>query len=73
MPLILATVGAALLAYCVFLISGIGVAITAFAGIMLVVIAIYWWFLQTRNNAVLFHNVRREEHFELTQLLRNLK
>jgi hypothetical protein len=51
----IAALGAALLAYVVYLISGVGVAITAFIGIILIVAAIWYWFYETNKNLRVIH------------------
>jgi hypothetical protein len=52
MPIYTAALGAIFLAYVVWAISGLGLAVLTFLGIMLIVHAMYQWFLQTRNNSV---------------------
>lgn len=73
MPLPLAAVGAGLLAYVVYLISGLSVALVAFAGIMLIVIAIYWWFYETRANVITLIGIQNTQHYELMRAVHNIE
>jgi uncharacterized membrane protein len=73
MPYLLATAGAAMLAYVVFLISGTGVAVLAFAGIMCIVSAIYWWLLQALWNARAMHDIQSDQHYDALRMLYNIE
>lgn len=73
MPLPLAAVGAAILAYVVYLISGVGVAVLAFLGIMLIVLAVYWWFHDTRANAIALYEIQTDQHYELMRVVHNIE
>jgi len=50
MTTIIGLMGPALLAYVVYLISSIGVAIMAFFGLLFMLITIYMWFVQMQQN-----------------------
>jgi len=73
MPFIPATVGAALLAYVIYLISGVGIAVIGFVGIMLIVFAIHWMLLQLKGNQVTIHNIQTNQHYELMRVVYDIQ
>lgn len=73
MPFIPATIGAALLAYVVYLISGVGIAVIAFFGIMLIVWSIYWMLLQVKGSMVTIHGIETNQHYELKRVVYDIQ
>ena len=58
MPLVLALIGALMLAIMAVVTSGLWLAgVLTFSGVMFVYYAIFMLFLQTRDNAVKMHNI----------------
>lgn len=55
-------IGAALLGYVVYLISGVGIAIMAFVGILLLMYVIAMWLSQINENIIAFHNIQCSMH-----------
>lgn len=69
MPTLLTLVGTGLLSYCVYLISGLGVAIMAAAGILLLMLTIFLWFWETRKNALTLADIQSNQHYEAMRIL----
>ena len=67
---ILTLLGAGMLGYCVYLISGVGIAITATIGILLLMLAIRTWFLIQTHNIETLHEINTTRHYDLLEALR---
>lgn len=72
MQSILMLLGVGLISYVVYLISGVGVALIAGSGILLLMIVIYRWFSETNENLIKLHGIQCEMHRDTHYHVRNI-
>lgn len=73
MPFFLQTLGAVVLSYVIWLISGLGIAIIGFVGIMLILFGIHWTLLRVRGGQVIVHDIQTNQHYELLRIVREIQ